>query len=122
MKLSVGALVTALCWSCRLAAAADSYVYTVDSRPRHDSWDGKTPWDRLPPEVARLVLAHRTGTEDFHGLDLENEKAVKAINDYASASRRGLFGVGKVEETLVLLEGEVEHCETARLYNDERTI
>ena len=85
MKLTSTFLIPALC--C-VASTAASYVYTYDSHSQPSSNDGET--SQLSPVAARMVLAQRTGVEDFHSADLYREKVIEAINKYGL--RSSLFG------------------------------
>lgn len=118
MKLTLCALVAALCWSYRLAAASNSHVYTIDTPAA--LLEGRLLKTELSPEVARLVVAQRTGVEDYHGADLENDDVLRAINGYAA--RGGLFGQRKVEDVLLLVEGTDEKRKTTLFTNDYASV
>jgi len=107
MKLLLTTFISALCWSCRLAAAADTHVYTIDV-PRASERKLSTT---LSPKQAREVVAQRTGVEGFHAIDLEDAESVRAIN--AFGRRQGLFAQPKAnaKNVLVLVEGVDEQRE-----------
>lgn len=107
MQLTLSAVVAALCWSYRLAAASNSHVYIVDEPAALR--EGQAKNGELSPEVARLVLAQRSGVEDYHGADLEDDKVLRALNDHGA--REGLFGGRKGENVLILVEGVADDCE-----------
>lgn len=62
----------------------------------------------LSPEIARYVLAQRTGVEDYHDVEVEHNSALQAIN--AFGAREDLFGKRKVENVLILVEGQDAEC------------
>lgn len=106
MKLILSALISALCWSCRLAAAsADTHVYTFDVGATRET----PPYDQLRPQEARMVLAQRVGVEYFHAIDLDDAESVKQINAFGRRDR--LFSQAKAENVLVLVEGIDEQRE-----------
>lgn len=108
MQPTLSTLVAALCWSYRLAAAANSHVYTIDTPAA--LLEERLLNSELSPETARLVLAQRTGVEDYHGADLESDDVLKVLNGYGA--REDLFGERKVEDVLILVEGQDEECKS----------
>lgn len=111
MQLTFSALVAALCWSYRLAAASNSHIYTID-QPRA-LLEGRSLNAKLSPELGRIVLAQRAGVEDYHEVDLDDDAVLSAINNHAA--REGLFGESPVQNVLILVEGVDDDGETATI-------
>ena len=77
MRLTSSTLLSALCWTARLASAVQ--IFTFDPElPPSDGERSRT----LSPIEARLVLAQRIGVEDYHIDDLLSPGGLKAINDF----------------------------------------
>ena len=93
-----GALIATLCWTARLAAAV--LVFTFDPEtpyPPEESKESRT----LSPVEARLVLAQRTGVEDYHVADLLSGGAIEAINSFGIQTP--LFGREKRVHVSILV-------------------
>ncbi|CAK4033413.1 endoplasmic reticulum membrane [Lecanosticta acicola] len=103
MKLSDTVVISALCWTAPLAAAATAHVYVHD--PQSQPASGTTPRS-LEPVSARLVLAQRAGVEDYHSADLSRQEVIEAINEYGV--RTPLFAAAdkSSKKAFILLEGE----------------
>lgn len=104
MKVTTSALLSGLCWSTQFASAATANFYTYDPQPsprRHPR--------SLAPVAARLVLAQRTGVEDFHRAEINQEHVIAAINDYGV--RTPLFAEeASLKKAVIMLEEDGELC------------
>lgn len=103
MKSTIAVLISAVCWSARLASAATGHVYTYDAQ--HEPRQHHIEPRRLSPQTARLVLAQRQGVEDLHTSEGVDQDAIDAINDFGV--RTSLFGEDqrKAKKALILVEG-----------------
>lgn len=107
MRLTSSILIPALCWTARLAAAAQVYTFDPESLP------GELERSRtLSPIEARLVLAQRTGVEDYHIGDLLSPGGIEAINRFGAKQQlfTGDLHVKRRIQILVEVEEDVP-CE-----------
>jgi hypothetical protein len=117
MKFITAALLSAVSCYTELAAAATGHILTLDpslSSQHHPSNERRT----LSRETARIVIAQRTGVENYHtGKGLSDDE-IEAINDYGlsthmlSASKEdartfilAFAGEDEVEGEMELLPG-----------------
>ncbi|EGP88235.1 unnamed protein product [Zymoseptoria tritici ST99CH_1A5] len=107
MKLSASTILPAL---AHLASASTARIHIHDPQQRDvQSRD-------VSPVAARLVLAQRTGVEDYHNADLEQDDVIDAINDYGLQTP--MFAdkaAGCERKAFLLYEGE-EHIEALSSY------
>ncbi|KAF7192649.1 putative endoplasmic reticulum membrane protein [Pseudocercospora fuligena] len=102
MKLTTTGIISALCWSARIASASTAHILTYDpqSQPRHD------PHSRtLSPVPARLLLAQRAGVEDYHRADIARDEVIDAINDYGVRDHMFTEQRDGSRRALILVEG-----------------
>ena len=119
MKATLSILISALCWSVRLAATeATSHIYTYDPHSEQPNARSRT----LSPIAARLVLAQRAGVEEFHSAGLLQEEVLDAINDFGI--RTPLFSMGeeKAERAFIILTQSTEEIPSLKDAHSHFTI
>jgi hypothetical protein len=102
MKLITAALLSAVTCYTELAAAATGHVLTSLSTPRQLAHYKRHT--TLSPETARLVIAQRAGSEDYHVEKALSEEETNAINAYGSEASMRYKGDGKHIFVLAFVE------------------
>ncbi|KXT15678.1 hypothetical protein AC579_6138 [Pseudocercospora musae] len=104
MKLTTTGIISALCWSARIASASTAHILTYNAQsqpqPRH------APHSRtLSPVPARLLLAQRAGVEDYHRADIARDEVIDAINEYGVRDRMFTEQRDGSRRALIVVEG-----------------
>jgi hypothetical protein len=100
MKLSTSLLVPAFIGAASAASNADVYIFQREESPI-------TSNPTLTPEQARLVLAQRLGSSQYHDLSSASETTLSYINSFGGA-QEPLFGdvpEDKAVELVLIVEG-----------------
>ena len=101
MKLSISLLVPALIGAASAASNADVYIFQGDASPTTSNPA------ILTPEQARLVLAQRLHTSEYHDLSGASDTTLNYINDFG-ISEDSLFEdapIDKAAELVLIVEG-----------------
>ncbi|KXS98980.1 hypothetical protein AC578_4994 [Pseudocercospora eumusae] len=104
MKLTTTGIISALCWSARIASASAStaHILTYDPQPQYSQPSSTTT---LSPVPARLLLAQRAGVEDYHRADIARDEVIDAINHYGVRHRMFTERRDGPRRALILVEG-----------------